>query len=158
MRFGSIKTSSLVVHRIRSLLCPSVYCTFLIAHNLPQCVKLSAFAAQTLVDAKQLDMKTLDPHRMCSYPGKHRDSLVFLGPKEYDVRKTITDPISGGMSAIFWTITQHYTGIAQIFTLVFVGHIQIIALISQAATLRKVSLKPQLRYPKVKVTTMTRRA
>jgi hypothetical protein len=28
-----------------------------------QCIKLSAFAAQTLVEAKQLDMKKLDPHR-----------------------------------------------------------------------------------------------
>ncbi|KAH7911918.1 glycosyltransferase family 1 protein [Hygrophoropsis aurantiaca] len=63
------------------------------------CLKLSAFAAQVLVDARCFDMKELDLHRS----------------KEYDSRKDITDPITGGGSAIFWTVTHYYAGIAQIF-------------------------------------------
>ncbi|KII89415.1 glycosyltransferase family 1 protein [Plicaturopsis crispa FD-325 SS-3] len=63
------------------------------------CMKFSAFAAQTLADAKLLEIKSLDPHRT----------------KEYETNKEITDPITGGGSAIFWTITHYYAGIAQIF-------------------------------------------
>lgn len=29
--------------------------------------------------------------------------------------KEITDPVTGGVSAIFWTVTHWYGGIAQIF-------------------------------------------
>ncbi|KAG9038416.1 hypothetical protein FRB95_001273 [Tulasnella sp. JGI-2019a] len=64
------------------------------------CLKLSAFAVQILVNKKQLSMEKLQPHRT----------------KEYDTSKKSTDPITGGASAIFWTITNYYTGIAQIFT------------------------------------------
>ncbi|TFK31981.1 glycosyltransferase family 1 protein [Crucibulum laeve] len=63
------------------------------------CMKLSPFAAQTLIDAKILDLKDLDPHRS----------------KEYNSRQKVTDPATGGASAIFWTITHYYAGIAQIF-------------------------------------------
>ncbi|RDB19239.1 Sterol 3-beta-glucosyltransferase UGT80A2 [Hypsizygus marmoreus] len=63
------------------------------------CLKLSVFAAQTLADAKHLKLDTLDLHRT----------------KEYDTRKQVTDPITGGASAIFWTITHYYAGIAEIF-------------------------------------------
>ncbi|KAH7928152.1 glycosyltransferase family 1 protein [Leucogyrophana mollusca] len=63
------------------------------------CLRLSAFAAQVLVDTKRLDIKELDLHRA----------------KEYDSRKDITDPVTGGGSAIFWTVTHYYAGIAQIF-------------------------------------------
>ncbi|EIW85621.1 glycosyltransferase family 1 protein [Coniophora puteana RWD-64-598 SS2] len=63
------------------------------------CLKLSAFAAETLVNAKELSYKELDIHRT----------------KEYETRKDISDPITGGGSAIFWTVTNWYTGIAQIF-------------------------------------------
>lgn len=38
-----------------------------------------------------------------------------LGTKEYDTRKKVTDPVTGGASAIFWTITHYYAGIAEIF-------------------------------------------
>ncbi|KAJ7063648.1 glycosyltransferase family 1 protein [Mycena amicta] len=63
------------------------------------CLKLSGFAAQVLADAKMLDLETLDLHR----------------PKEYDTRKEVSDPVTGGASAIFWTVTHYYAGIAQIF-------------------------------------------
>ncbi|KAJ7118977.1 glycosyltransferase family 1 protein [Mycena epipterygia] len=63
------------------------------------CLKLSAFAAQVLMDAKLLDISSLDPHRT----------------KEYDTRKQVSDPVTGGASAIYWTVTHYYAGIAQIF-------------------------------------------
>ncbi|KAJ6630253.1 glycosyltransferase family 1 protein [Mycena sp. CBHHK59/15] len=63
------------------------------------CLKLSGFAAQVLVEAKLLDMSNLDPHRT----------------KEYDTRKQVSDPVTGGASAIYWTVTHYYAGIAQIF-------------------------------------------
>ncbi|KAG6831242.1 hypothetical protein H0H87_005808 [Tephrocybe sp. NHM501043] len=63
------------------------------------CLKLSAFAAQVLSDAEQLDMNTLDIHRT----------------KDYDSGKPVADPISGGAGAIFWTITHYYASIGEIF-------------------------------------------
>ncbi|KAF5386949.1 hypothetical protein D9615_002027 [Tricholomella constricta] len=63
------------------------------------CLKLSAFAAQALADAKQLDMDTLD---------MHSKSLQMLF-------RQVSDPVTGGASAIFWTITHYYAGIAEIF-------------------------------------------
>ncbi|KAJ6546815.1 glycosyltransferase family 1 protein [Mycena capillaripes] len=63
------------------------------------CLKLSGFAAQVLVDAKLLNISSLDPHRT----------------KEYDTRKQISDPVTGGAAAIYWTVTHWYGGIAQIF-------------------------------------------
>ncbi|KAG6918563.1 hypothetical protein DXG01_013362 [Tephrocybe rancida] len=62
-------------------------------------LKLSAFTAQTLADAKLLDMDKLDIHR----------------PKDYNSNKPVTDPISGGAGAIFWTITNYYASITEIF-------------------------------------------
>ncbi|KAG5634498.1 hypothetical protein H0H81_001741 [Sphagnurus paluster] len=63
------------------------------------CLKLSAFAAQALSDAKLLKMDTLDLHRS----------------KDYDTQKQISDPVTGGAGAIFWTITHYYASIAEIF-------------------------------------------
>ncbi|KAF7298465.1 Glycosyltransferase family 1 protein [Mycena kentingensis (nom. inval.)] len=63
------------------------------------CLKLSGFAAQILVEKKLLDLNDLDLHR----------------PKEYDTRKEVSNPVTGGASAIFWTVTHYYAGIAQIF-------------------------------------------
>ncbi|KAF8191604.1 glycosyltransferase family 1 protein [Mycena galopus ATCC 62051] len=63
------------------------------------CLKLSGFAAQVLVDAKLLDFSTLDPHRT----------------KEYDTHKEVSNPVTGGASAIYWTVTHWYAGIAKIF-------------------------------------------
>ncbi|GLB35572.1 putative glycosyltransferase family 1 protein [Lyophyllum shimeji] len=63
------------------------------------CLKLSAFAAQTLADAKQLDFDSLDIHRT----------------KDYDSQRQVSDPVTGGAGAIFWTITHYYAGIAEIF-------------------------------------------
>ncbi|KAG7086366.1 hypothetical protein E1B28_002326 [Marasmius oreades] len=64
------------------------------------CLKLSGFAAQVLSDAGKLNMKTLDLHR----------------PKEYETKSTITDPLTGSATSIFWTVTHFYGGIVQIFT------------------------------------------
>ncbi|KAJ3889776.1 glycosyltransferase family 1 protein [Lentinula edodes] len=63
------------------------------------CLKFSAFAAQTLMNAKLLDLKGLDLHR----------------PKEYETHKPPSDPLTGGASAIFWTVTHYYGGIAELF-------------------------------------------
>ncbi|VDB99463.1 unnamed protein product [Peniophora sp. CBMAI 1063] len=63
------------------------------------CLKMSAFAAQALIDSKELRPEDLDLHR----------------PKEYSVLRKISDPITGGSSAIFRTVTHWYGGIAQIF-------------------------------------------
>ncbi|KAL0059449.1 hypothetical protein AAF712_013793 [Marasmius tenuissimus] len=64
------------------------------------CLKLSGFAAQVLADAGKLDMSTLDLHR----------------PKEYGpAKKTVTDPVSGTATEIFWTITNYSEGIMNIF-------------------------------------------
>ncbi|KAJ6500720.1 UDP-Glycosyltransferase/glycogen phosphorylase [Mycena sanguinolenta] len=63
------------------------------------CLKLSGFAAQVLAEAKLLDFSSLDPHRS----------------KEYDTRKEVSNPVTGGASAIYWTITNYYAGIAKIF-------------------------------------------
>ncbi|TFK67117.1 glycosyltransferase family 1 protein [Pluteus cervinus] len=64
------------------------------------CLRLSAFAAQVLIDAKELKMQDLELHRTKEYHSKHK----------------VSDPISGGASGIFWTITNYYSSIAQIFT------------------------------------------
>ncbi|KAL1716746.1 glycosyltransferase family 1 protein [Schizophyllum commune] len=64
------------------------------------CLKLSAVAAQTLVDAKEIKMDSLDLHRS----------------KEYDSRRAYNDPLTASASGIFWTILHHYAAVAQIFT------------------------------------------
>ncbi|TRM59795.1 glycosyltransferase family 1 protein [Schizophyllum amplum] len=64
------------------------------------CMKLSSLAAQTLVDAHRIKMDSLDLHR----------------PKEYESRKTYTDPLSGCAGGVFWTVLHHYAAVAQIFT------------------------------------------
>ncbi|KAJ7272823.1 UDP-Glycosyltransferase/glycogen phosphorylase [Mycena rebaudengoi] len=63
------------------------------------CLKFSGFAAQVLFEAKLLDLASLDPHRT----------------KEYETHKQATDPVTGGVSGIYWTVTHWYGGIAQIF-------------------------------------------
>ncbi|KZT54368.1 glycosyltransferase family 1 protein [Calocera cornea HHB12733] len=63
------------------------------------CLRMSAFAAQVLTDAKQVEIRKLELHR----------------PKEYSTRKVAKDPITGGATAIFWTVTHYYGSIAQIF-------------------------------------------
>ncbi|KIO22728.1 glycosyltransferase family 1 protein [Tulasnella calospora MUT 4182] len=62
-------------------------------------LRLSAFAAQILVDAKVMKYENLLPHR----------------PKEFDTRKKIQDPITGGLGALFWTVTHMHIGVAEIF-------------------------------------------
>ncbi|KAG9123607.1 hypothetical protein FRC07_014543 [Ceratobasidium sp. 392] len=62
-------------------------------------LRLSGFAAATLIDAKLLDSKKLQQHRT----------------KEYDTHKKATDPVTGGAIEIMRTVTHYYAGIAQIF-------------------------------------------
>ena len=45
--------------------------------------------------------------------GQVSDDL--LGSKAYEAHKKVSDPLTGGASAIFWTVTHWYGGIAQIF-------------------------------------------
>ncbi|KAK0210173.1 UDP-Glycosyltransferase/glycogen phosphorylase [Desarmillaria ectypa] len=79
------------------------------------CLKLSAFAANVLVEARELDIGSLDIHRS----------------KEYNLHKGVSDPITGGSTAIFWTITHFYGGIAKIFYSPVSGIIQTTTAIPQ---------------------------
>ncbi|PBK62939.1 glycosyltransferase family 1 protein [Armillaria solidipes] len=79
------------------------------------CLKLSACAAQVLIDARELDMGSLDTHRS----------------KEYNLRRGVSDPLTGGSSAIFWTVTHYYAGIAKIFYSPISGIIQTTTAIPQ---------------------------
>ncbi|KIM49654.1 glycosyltransferase family 1 protein [Hebeloma cylindrosporum] len=55
-----------------------------------QCLKLSAFAAQTLADAKLISLRSLVLHR----------------PKEYRSRKKVVESTAGGANAVFWSLTN----------------------------------------------------
>ncbi|KAK0227822.1 UDP-Glycosyltransferase/glycogen phosphorylase [Armillaria fumosa] len=79
------------------------------------CLKLSVFAAQVLADAREVDIGSLDTHRS----------------KEYNLRKGVSDPLTGGSSAIFWTVTHYYGGIAKIFYSPISGIIQTTTAIPQ---------------------------
>ncbi|PBK83146.1 glycosyltransferase family 1 protein [Armillaria gallica] len=81
------------------------------------CLKLSAFAAQVLVDARELDVGKLDVHRS----------------KEYNLPKGVSDPITGGSSAVFWTITHSCAGVAKIFYSPVSGIIQTATALPQGA-------------------------
>ncbi|KAK0441415.1 UDP-Glycosyltransferase/glycogen phosphorylase [Armillaria borealis] len=81
------------------------------------CLKLSAFAARVLVDARELDIGRLDLHRS----------------KEYNLRKGVSDPITGGSSAVFWTITHSCAGVAKIFYSPVSGIIQTATALPQGA-------------------------
>ncbi|KAG8929704.1 hypothetical protein FRC02_005216 [Tulasnella sp. 418] len=63
------------------------------------CLKLSSLAAQALANHNLIKIDELEIHRT----------------KEWDTRKKTSDPITGGVGGIFWTITHYYAGIAQIF-------------------------------------------
>lgn len=80
---------------------------------------MSAFAVQTLLDAQKLGPEDLDLHRSSSVFPSSSPADIFVigcaGPKEYTVLRKISDPLTGGSSAIFWTVTHWYGGIAQIF-------------------------------------------
>lgn len=80
---------------------------------------MSSLSAQVLSDAKLLDIRSLDLHRTFVFLNSPRFPLPMLTPalgsKEYDTRKKVSDPVSGGASAIYWTITHYYASIAQIF-------------------------------------------
>lgn len=52
-------------------------CYFL-TYNIPQCLRLSGFAAQVLMDAKKIDMDDLDPHRKFTWPVILQLMLKFL--------------------------------------------------------------------------------
>ncbi|KZV90217.1 UDP-Glycosyltransferase/glycogen phosphorylase [Exidia glandulosa HHB12029] len=63
------------------------------------CLKLSAFAAQVLLDDQRIKMEHLDLHR----------------PKEYDSRKQYTDPITAGVVSMFWMLVKAPMGVAELF-------------------------------------------
>ncbi|KAK8853459.1 hypothetical protein IAR55_004166 [Kwoniella newhampshirensis] len=63
------------------------------------CMRISGAVAAVMVEQKKLEWKSLEPHR----------------PKEYDSRRSVSDPLTGGASAILSTVTNYYSGIAQIF-------------------------------------------
>ncbi|KAG8898178.1 hypothetical protein FRC00_003165 [Tulasnella sp. 408] len=82
-------------------------------------LRLSAFAAQILVDAKVIKYENLLPHRMSQKIEVSMDGNLngrrSIGPKEFDTRKKIQDPITGGLGALFWTLTHLNMGVAEIF-------------------------------------------
>lgn len=59
--------------------------------SVEHCLKLSAFAAQVLVEAQILELGSLDLHR----------------PKEYEIKSNVEDPLLGGSVALFWMLTHH---------------------------------------------------
>ncbi|WWC72266.1 uncharacterized protein I206_106228 [Kwoniella pini CBS 10737] len=62
-------------------------------------LRLSGPVAALMVEKGKLDWNDLEIHRA----------------KEYDSKRRVTDPISGGATAILGTVTGYYSGIAQIF-------------------------------------------
>ena len=48
--------------------------------SLLQCLKMSAFAVQTLADAKKLDVNNLDVHRMFS---RHCSDVVLISSRRH---------------------------------------------------------------------------
>ncbi|KAG9011900.1 hypothetical protein FRB94_007336 [Tulasnella sp. JGI-2019a] len=62
-------------------------------------LRVSAFAAQTLIENNRIKL----------------DSLVLSRPKEYDTRKEATDPITGGAAAVLAICTDLTSGLAQLF-------------------------------------------
>ena len=84
-------------------------------------MKLSAVAAQTLVDAKEIKMDSLDLHSEHGIvlPEHTRLADILQGSKEYDSRRAYNDPLTASASGIFWTILHHYAAVAQIFTYVY---------------------------------------
>jgi hypothetical protein len=70
-------------------------------------LRLSALAAQVLVNAKLINMKSLEPHSMWqllnkrkSAYGRSRVMSISSGAKEYLTRRTIADPMSAGVGAM----------------------------------------------------------
>ena len=58
-------------------------------------LKLSAFAASVLSDAKVLSLDKLAAHRRCLIEIPHKCSIDLTGTKEYDTRKKVSDPVTG---------------------------------------------------------------
>jgi len=80
-------------------------------------MKLSAFAAQILADAKEIDMESLDLHRAFQ-PSILLAilSLNGIGSKEYDSQGPGGPQYeTWGANAVFWTVTQSYAGISDFF-------------------------------------------
>lgn len=82
-------------------------------------MKLSAYAAQILSDARLIELSALDLHRMYRRIFLSEKLITNLphisGSKEYESRAQSTDPLSGGVVEIFRTIVKYQAGIAQIF-------------------------------------------
>ncbi|KAG8920357.1 hypothetical protein FRC02_000954 [Tulasnella sp. 418] len=81
-------------------------------------LKLSAFAAQVLVNAGHLQFEKLERHR----------------PMEYDTHIEATDPISGGVMAMFWTITECTAGVTQMLTKPAEGMINAVTALPRGST------------------------
>ncbi|KAL1695557.1 glycosyltransferase family 1 protein [Schizophyllum commune] len=71
-----------------------------------QCLKLSALAAQTLIEARELKLESLDLHRT----------------KEYESRKKFRDPLTACAGGLFWTILQCEAGLVELFTCVLMRY------------------------------------
>ncbi|KIY71268.1 glycosyltransferase family 1 protein [Cylindrobasidium torrendii FP15055 ss-10] len=79
-------------------------------------LKLGAFTAQALSNAKLIDINGLDVHR----------------PKEYNSRKPVTDPITGSVAGMLWLLTQTSSGAAELITSPVHGVIRLTTAIPRA--------------------------
>jgi hypothetical protein len=67
----------------------------------------------------------------------HAQPDCHIGIKEYDLHRNVTDPISGGVMAALWTITEFTSGIAKIFYKPVEGIIMTTVAIPQSLSLAR---------------------
>ncbi|KZV78558.1 UDP-Glycosyltransferase/glycogen phosphorylase [Exidia glandulosa HHB12029] len=92
------------------------------------CLKLSAFAAQVLLDDKRIKMDHLDLHR----------------PKEYDPTNENRDPMTADVVNLFWTIAKAPLGVAEMLANPVDGIIKTTAAIPNAVMKRVVNFHERL--------------
>ena len=88
----------------------------------PQCLKLSALAAQTLIEARELKLESLDLHRSSLLRRPLIGSDFSSGTKEYESRKKFRDPLTACAGGLFWTILQCEAGLVELFTYVLMRY------------------------------------
>ena len=84
--------------------------------SISQCMKLSAFAAQTLSDVKGLDMNSLDLHRnikhsSLSFRATHQESVKqgrrsMIPPRKFQTRSKVILKLYFGLSHITTLVSQ----------------------------------------------------
>ncbi|KAG8959203.1 hypothetical protein FRC03_008289 [Tulasnella sp. 419] len=93
-------------------------------------LKLSSFAAQTLVDAGALNADTLERHRS----------------KEYSIHRVATNPLIGGVLAPLWTVTESTSSLARVFTKPIDGVISTVFAVPRGLANFALSVQEGLQY------------